>query len=149
VRLHQPSQIASPPSAKSLGFVLQLLFASRPHRRAIRSDGWKRAADRGELESDEVGVDVVTGIWRGGRLGTVRGLRSGHRAFGFVAFCEKTICHVTIDMRFAYRELLKRVMIFFESRIPPVAMNETLRIMEFIEAARTSANSSNQTIGFG
>jgi predicted dehydrogenase len=103
----------------------------------------------GELESDELGVDVVTGRWRGGRLGTVRGLRSGHRAFGFVAFCEKAICHVTIDMRFAYRELLKRVMIFFETRIPPVAMNETLRIMEFIEAARTSANSSNQTIGFG
>src|SRR5262245_21209032 len=70
----------------------------------------------GDQDSDELGVDVVTGRWHGGRLGTVRGLRSGHRSFGFVAFCERAVRHVVIDMQFVYSELLKRVVQFFETR---------------------------------
>jgi len=100
----------------------------------------------GDQDSDELGVDVVTGRWHGGRLGTVRGLRSGHRSFGFVAFCERAVRHVAIDMQFAYRELLKRVVQFFETRQSPVAVDDTLRIIAFIEAARDSEKSGGTPI---
>lgn len=99
----------------------------------------------GEAGSEESGAEVVTGYWSGGRLGTVRGIRSGTRAYGFVAFCEKTVRHVAIeskDYRF-YRDLLKQVIRFFETGQPPVAIDEMLRIMSFIEAAGRSAESGN------
>ncbi len=97
----------------------------------------------GEAGSDEVGAEVVTGYWSGGRLGSVHGIRSGTRAYGFVAFCEKAVRHVAIeskDYRF-YRDLLKQVIRFFETGQPPVDIDETLRIMAFIEAAGVSGRS--------
>lgn len=100
----------------------------------------------GEPDADEWGADVATGRWADGRLGTVRGIRSGHRCFGFVAFCEKGVHHVTLSMQFVYRELLKQVMRFFETRQAPIEIDETLRIIAFIEAARTSEKSQATAI---
>lgn len=95
----------------------------------------------GVTGSDEQGAEVVTALWSGGRIGTVHGIRSGHRAYGFVAFCERAVRHVAVESKdFSfYRDLLKQVIRFFETREPPVDPDETLRIMAFIEAARQSA----------
>jgi predicted dehydrogenase len=97
----------------------------------------------GVAGSDEQGVEVVSGYWSGGRIGTVHGIRSGHRAYGLVAFCENAVQYVAIESKdFSfYRDLLVQVIRFFQTRESPVDPDETLRIMAFIEAARRSAES--------
>jgi predicted dehydrogenase len=102
----------------------------------------------GVNSSDEQGTEVVTGYWSGGRIGSVHGIRSGHRAYGFVAFCEKAVRYVAIDSKgFSfYRDLLVQVIRFFQSREPLVEPDETLQIMAFIEAARRSAESGSAPV---
>lgn len=83
----------------------------------------------------EADVDVVTGQWKGGRVGTVHGLRAGKRAYGFVAFTDKDVQTVSVGTTFIYRELLKQVVALFKTGKPPLDVAETVEIMAFIEAA--------------
>jgi hypothetical protein len=87
----------------------------------------------------EKGTDVVTGQWSGGRLGTVRGVRSGKAGYGFLAFTEAGVRHVPVGTGDIYRELLKRVVTFFQTRKAPVEPAVTVEIVAFIEAALKSA----------
>jgi len=84
------------------------------------------------------GVDVVTGLWKDGRVGVVRGIRAGSGGFGFTAFCEKSIQSATIDSGYIYRELLKRIVEMFQTGKPPIDISETVEIVAFIEAANKS-----------
>jgi virulence factor len=93
--------------------------------------------------SKEQGAEVVTGHWKDGRLGTIRGIRSGASGFGFTTFAAKGIKSSEVGTGLIYRELLKQVVRFFETGKSPVAPSETLEIMAFIEAA----NSSGQNHG--
>jgi len=86
----------------------------------------------------EKGTEVVTGHWKDGRVATVRGIRSGASAYGFTAFAEKAVRAVAIKTDFIYRELLKKVVEFFKTGMPPVAPATTIEIMAFIEAANRS-----------
>jgi predicted dehydrogenase len=99
----------------------------------------------GVAGSEELGAEAVTAFWSGGRIGTVHGIRSGQRAYGFVAFCEKAVRHVSVESKdySFYRDLLRQVIHFFETRESPVPADETLRIMAFIEAARRSAEAGS------
>jgi len=85
------------------------------------------------------GGDVITGLWKDGRIGVVRGTRKGSHSYGFVAWCEKGVRQATINAGFIYRELLKQVVKFFETKTPPIDLSETIEIMAFIEAAMKSA----------
>jgi len=85
------------------------------------------------------GADCVTGRWADGRLGTLRGLRSGASGYGLTAFCEKKVVPVTLGTRYIYRELLKKVVELFETRRTPLAPELTLELMAFIEAALESS----------
>jgi predicted dehydrogenase len=86
----------------------------------------------------EKGVDVVTGTWKDGRVGTFRGIREGKSDYGFVAFAEKSIKTVTVGTSVIYRELLKQIVETFKSGKPPIDPAVTLEIMAFIEAANKS-----------
>jgi hypothetical protein len=88
----------------------------------------------------EAGADVVTGQWKDGRLAGVRGIRPKPSDYGFLAFKDSGVQHVTIGMQYAYRELLKQVVRFFETRKAPVEIDVTLEIVAFIEAAFKSGN---------
>lgn len=88
------------------------------------------------------GVDVVTGEWSGGRLGTVRGLRAGEARFGAMVFRETSLDVVPIDIEFIYRELLKRVVKMFQTGQRPLSPEVTLELIAFIEAANASASRS-------
>jgi virulence factor len=91
--------------------------------------------------TSEPDVDVVTGQWKDGRVATLRGLRSGARPYGFVAFCEKGVKHVTVRTTRVYRELLKQVVKFFKQNKPPLDAAVTVEMMAFIDAAlRSTAN---------
>jgi virulence factor len=88
----------------------------------------------------EKDADVVTGHWRDGRIGCVRGLRAGKADYGCVVFSEKSIDNLVVSASFIYRELLKKIVSFFETRRSPVDPRTTLEIVAFIEAAYKSGN---------
>jgi predicted dehydrogenase len=86
----------------------------------------------------EKDVDVVTGQWDDGRVGTVRGVRSGKADYGCVVFCEKGVYPLALGSKFIYRELLKRVVSLFVDKKPPLDPAVTVEIVAFIEAALKS-----------
>ena len=88
----------------------------------------------------EKDVDLVTGHWRDGRIGCVRGIRAGKADYGCVAFAEKSIDIIPVNTRFIYRELLKQIVGFFQTKQSPLDPRITLEIVAFIEAAFKSGN---------
>jgi predicted dehydrogenase len=94
----------------------------------------------------EPGADVVTGAWSDGRIGSVRGIRSGKADYGFTVFGEKGVSSQGVGTRYIYRELLKKIVTMFETRQLPIDLRETLEIVAFIEAARQSAEGRGSTI---
>jgi virulence factor len=86
----------------------------------------------------EPGVDVVTGRWKDGRVGTLRGTRAGSHSYGFTAFCEKKVVPVTVSTQYIYRELLKKIVQMFQTGKSPLDPQETLEIVAFIEGALNS-----------
>ena len=89
-------------------------------------------------------VDVVTGAWNDGRIGTVRATRAGAHSYGFTAFCEKKVVSAAINAGLIYRELIKRIVEMFETGKSPVDIRETLEIIAFIEAAAISAKQNGE-----
>ncbi len=87
----------------------------------------------------EKDADVVTGQWKDGRVSEVRGIRPGG-PYGFVAFTDKGVKHLPLDTKFSYRDLLKKIVEFFDKKKPPVDPAETVEMMGFIEAALKSGN---------
>jgi len=81
-------------------------------------------------------TDVVAGIWEGDRIGTFRGLRGGKTGYGGYAFGDKAI-QLLGDYN-GYDPLLKEIVRFFQTGIPPVSPEETLEIFTFMEAADES-----------
>jgi virulence factor len=90
--------------------------------------------------TQEKDTDVIVGQWRDGRLGIVRGLRSGKGEYGCLVFTEQGALPVPIDARYIYRELLKRVVEMFTTGKAPLDIHVTLEIIAFIEAANHSGN---------
>jgi hypothetical protein len=88
----------------------------------------------------EDGVDLVTGQWSKGRVASVRGIRAGRSAYGFVAFTDKGVFPVTVGTRDIYRELLKQIVVLFQTGKSPLDIAVTVEIVGFIEAALRSAH---------
>jgi predicted dehydrogenase len=81
-------------------------------------------------------TDVVTGVWKDGRVGTFRGLRGGKTGYGAVVFGSKG--NGPSGGYGGYEPLLVEVGKFFESGRPPVTPEETIEILAFMEAADES-----------
>jgi hypothetical protein len=94
-------------------------------------------------------TDVITGVWKDGRVGTVRGgrnwLRGGARRYGGVVWCEQDI--VTIGPFAGYAHLVKEIVQFFRTGSSPVDPNETIEIYAFMQAADRSKNQAGVPIG--
>jgi virulence factor len=88
----------------------------------------------------EKDTDVVTGQWHDGRLATVRGIRSGKRAYGCLAFTEQGVRAVPIGTVYIYRELLKKIVEMFQTGRAPLDIAVTVEIIAFIEAALRSGH---------
>jgi len=80
--------------------------------------------------------DVVTGIWKDGRIGCFRGIREGKRGYGGTVFGEDGISEV--DQYQGYNPLLEKIAEFFDTGIVPVSAEETLEIFAFMQAADDS-----------
>src|SRR5467141_3829516 len=81
-------------------------------------------------------TDVVSGVWKDGRVGTYRGIRKNKADFGAVAFGSKGI--VQTSKEGGYEELCAEIVQFFKTGKPPVAAEETIEIVAFMEAADES-----------
>jgi hypothetical protein len=88
----------------------------------------------------EKDVDVATGQWKDGRVGTVRGIRRGNSDYGAVAFSDKGVQPVPIGTGSIYRELVKKIVELFEKKESPLDIAVTLEIIAFIEAANKSGH---------
>jgi hypothetical protein len=82
-------------------------------------------------------VDVVTGKWRDGRIGTIR-LHRPYSGFGATAFSPKVIKTSEKDFSSGYKGLLKEIVLFFQGGKPPVEEAETLEMFAFMDAAQRS-----------
>ncbi|MDQ6630814.1 MAG: Gfo/Idh/MocA family oxidoreductase [Verrucomicrobiota bacterium] len=81
-------------------------------------------------------TDEVTGIWRGGKVGTLRGLRHAVTPHKVIVFGSKAIAQQNGDGDYA--PLVKEIMKFFQTKIAPVSPDETLEMFAFMEAADES-----------
>ncbi|MHA6484900.1 Gfo/Idh/MocA family protein [Paenibacillus sp. strain BS8-2] len=87
--------------------------------------------------------DLVVGTWADGRIGTIRGNRSGNNQFG--AMIHRTQgsewVNVASGSKPYYASLLENVMDMFQGGEPAIDPEETQEIIRFMEAANESRES--------
>lgn len=89
-------------------------------------------------------ADLVTGVWRDGRVGTFRGIRQGQTGYGATVFGEKEI--VSAGKFEGYEPLLVEIARFFRTGKAPVSVAETLEIYAFLAAADESLRQGGQPV---
>ena len=104
--------------------------------------------------------DVVTGTWSGGRIGVLHGLRTRaipHKVtvFGSTGFAEQQPTGARFSefgaMNAApggdsYASLLREIITFIRTGVPPVSAEETIEIFAFMEAADESKRRGGQPV---
>lgn len=92
--------------------------------------------------------DQVTGIWKDGRIGTIRGNRKGNFTFGALIHREKGTQYANISAhpKPYYASLLEQVMGLFQTKLPVVEPEVTLEIIRFIEAANESGTTGKKVM---
>lgn len=89
--------------------------------------------------------DVVVGEWQDGRIGTVRGNRLQNGEFGAVLHTSEGTHYANTShtAKPFYANLLEQIMALFQSGTAPLAEQESLEVIRFIEAANESRDSGN------
>src|SRR5262249_24770652 len=82
------------------------------------------------------GTELVTGVWKDGRVGTFRGLRTGAKGYGATVFGSKGIA--PSGGYGGYEPLVLEICKFFQTGKPPVSAEETVELFAFMEAADES-----------
>ncbi|WP_435018739.1 Gfo/Idh/MocA family protein [Tundrisphaera sp. TA3] len=90
------------------------------------------------------GAELVAGTWKGGRVGTFRGIRQGKADYGALAFGSKGI--VLGQGYGGYEPLLIEIAKFFRTGKAPVSPAETLEIFAFMEAADESKRQGGKPV---
>lgn len=80
--------------------------------------------------------DLVVGEWKEGRIGSFRGLRNGKKTYGGTAFGTQAV--TAVGENAGYRPLVSEIVQFFQTGTPPVAEQETVELLAFMEAADES-----------
>ena len=82
------------------------------------------------------GTDIIVGTWADGRVGTVRGTRTGKHDYGGTVFTQTG--NVVLGHYGGYEPLLLDIINYFETGKVPVTPEETIEIFAFMEAADES-----------
>ena len=83
-------------------------------------------------------ADVITGIWKDGRIGTVRANRP-YSTFGAIVFrANQNEPTLYSNIEPGYSPLLREIVKFMRTGVPPVSNDETLKIYKFMDAAQQS-----------
>lgn len=83
--------------------------------------------------------EVVTGRWRDGRLGVMRGLRRGATDYGLTVYGEAGIRATAVKTGAIYRDLLRVVVPVLAGEPSPVSPAELIEVVAFQAAALASA----------
>jgi len=83
------------------------------------------------------GSDVIVGKWRGGKTGEVRAIRPDID-YGALVFRDGGKVAISPKIDDSYGPLVGEIVKFFQTKQPPVPNEETLEVMEFMDAARRS-----------
>jgi predicted dehydrogenase len=90
------------------------------------------------------GTELAAGVWKGGRIGTFRGLRQGHHDYGATVFGTKGVA--SSGGYGGYEPLVVEIVKFFKTGKPPVSALETLEIFAFMEAADESKRQGGKPV---
>ena len=85
-------------------------------------------------------ADEITGRWKDGRIGSVRALRP-YGTYGAVVFRKNAkgqTSAVEANAEVGYAPLVREIVKFFETGVPPVPNDETLEMFAFMDAAQRS-----------
>lgn len=92
--------------------------------------------------------EFVVGLWKDGRIGTIRGNRKGNGQFG--ALIHRDSGTRTVDVyahkKPYYASLMERIMKMFQTGEPSIELEETLEIIRFIEAANESRETGKTVV---
>jgi hypothetical protein len=91
------------------------------------------------------GADHALGEWADGRLASVRGIRAGARQSGFTVITEKQVI-VTRTSSYAYRELLKHIVLMLQTGQSPVSGEELIEAVAFQDAANLSMERGGSSV---
>ncbi len=89
--------------------------------------------------------DIITGLWKNGKTGTVRTERP-YGEYGAVVFRPKAVVQSKAKAGAAYHQLLVEIVKFFETKQPPVRNEETLEIFAFMDAAQRSKDEGGKFV---
>jgi hypothetical protein len=89
--------------------------------------------------------DVITGRWKDGRLGTVHTQRP-YGKYGGVVFLKDRTLAAKPDIPIDYVPLVQQIVTFMQTKVPPVANEETLEIFEFMDAAQKSVQEGGKAV---
>jgi hypothetical protein len=90
--------------------------------------------------------DEVTCRWRDGRIGTMRAIRP-YADFGAVVIQkDNKILQSPAKFEYSYVPMVKEIVKFFETGVPPVNEVETLEIFAFLDAAQKSREQGGKPV---
>jgi hypothetical protein len=92
-------------------------------------------------------IDVIVGMWEDGRIGTLRGNRTGADNFGCIVTTDKIAKAGFASGEIPYYALmLKKIVPFFQTGQSPICIEESLEVIAFLEAASQSLMNGGKTV---
>ena len=105
-------------------------------------------------------ADLVTGVWKDGRVGTYRGIRKGALKYSATVFGTKGVSTAgvyghgvpvkgvvpTNDKYMGYEGVAVEIVKFFKTKTPPVTAEETTELFAFMEAAEESKRQNGAAV---
>ncbi len=89
-------------------------------------------------------TEFVTGVWKDGRVGTFRGIRTGKSDYGAMVFGSKAVTRS--GSYEGYKPLVDQIIKFFKTGKPPVDKEETIEIFAFMSAADVSRANNGKPV---
>ena len=96
------------------------------------------------VRSSTEDTDVVTGVWKDGKVGTLRGLRNAATPHQVIVFGTKGVAHQEGSGNYA--PLVREIMKFFQTGKPPIPPEESIEIYAFMEAADESKRQGGKPV---
>jgi hypothetical protein len=87
---------------------------------------------------------VVTGLWQGGRAGTLHAIHEGAKAYKVIRFGKTAVTEQKSEGD--YTPMLREIIKFFQTKQSPISAKDTLEIYAFMEAAEESKRRGGKSI---